>query len=106
MQALELRIPPPVVVVLTAGTMWGISLVAPLLELPAFVRIVTTVAISLVGVGLSLAGVIAFRRARTTVNPMKPQTTSSLVCSGIYRVLSSMFGASYSDYLSRVRRWL
>jgi protein-S-isoprenylcysteine O-methyltransferase Ste14 len=153
MQALELRIPPPVVVVLTAGTMWGISLVGPLLELPALVRIVTAVAISLVGVCLSLAGVIAFRRARTTVNPMKPQTTSSLVCSGIYRVtrnpmylglvfvlvawavllssawallgpmafalymnrfqiapeervLSSMFGASYSDYISRVRRWL
>jgi len=86
MQALELRIPPPAVALLIAGTMWGISLVAPLLEMPAFVRVAAAVAIALAGGGFSLAGVISFRRAKTTVNPMKPETTSSLVCSGIYRI--------------------
>lgn len=86
MQALELKIPPPAVAVLLAGAMWGISLVAPLLEVPAFIRVVAAVTIALAGGGFSLAGVISFRRARTTVNPMKPETTSSLVCSGIYRV--------------------
>jgi len=30
-------------------------------------------------------GIVSFRQARTTVNPMKPDTTSSLVVSGIYR---------------------
>lgn len=153
MQALELKIPPPAVALLMAGAMWGISLVAPLLEVPAFIRVAAAVTIALVGSGFSLAGVISFRRARTTVNPMKPETTSSLVCSGIYRVtrnpmyvglllvlvgwavflssawallgplafvlyinrfqiapeervLSAMFGAGYSAYKSRVRRWL
>ena len=86
MQALELKIPPPAVGVLIAGAMWGISLVAPLFELPAFIRIGAAVTIALVGGGFSLAGVVSFRRARTTVNPMKPETTSSLVCSGVYRV--------------------
>ena len=86
MQALELKIPPPAVAALIAGAMWGISLVAPLLEMPAFFRIAAAVTIALVGVSFSLAGVISFRRAGTTVNPMKPETTSSLVCSGIYRV--------------------
>lgn len=153
MQALELKIPPPAVAVLIAGAMWGISLVAPLFEVPAFVRIGAAVTIALVGCVFSLAGVISFRRARTTVNPMKPETTSSLVCSGIYRVtrnpmylglffvlvawavflssawallgplafvlymnrfqispeervLSAMFGAGYSAYKAKVRRWL
>ena len=153
MQALELKIPPPAVAVLIAGAMWGISLVVPLLEMPTFIRVAAALAIALAGVGFSLAGVISFRRARTTVNPMKPETTSSLVCSGIYRVtrnpmyvgllfvlvawavflssvwallgplafvlyinrfqiapeervLSTMFGTSYSAYKSRVRRWL
>ena len=86
MQALELKIPPPAVAVLLAGAMWGISLVAPLFEVPAFIRVAAAVTIALAGGGFSLAGVISFRRARTTVNPMKPETTSSLVCSGIYGV--------------------
>jgi protein-S-isoprenylcysteine O-methyltransferase Ste14 len=86
MQALELKIPPPAVAVLMAGAMWGISLVAPLHEVPAFFRVAAALTIALAGGGFSLAGVISFRRARTTVNPMKPETTSSLVCSGIYRV--------------------
>jgi protein-S-isoprenylcysteine O-methyltransferase Ste14 len=33
-----------------------------------------------------VAGVLAFRRARTTINPTQPQLTSSLVSSGIYTV--------------------
>lgn len=86
MQALELKIPPPAVAVLLAGAMWGISLVAPLLEVPAFIRVAAAVTIALAGGGFSLTGVISFRRARTTVNPMKPETASSLVCSGIYKV--------------------
>ncbi len=86
MQALELKIPPPAVAVLLAAVMWGISLVAPLLEVPAFLRVAAAVTIALAGGGFSLAGVISFRRARTTVNPMKPETTSSLVRSGIYGV--------------------
>jgi hypothetical protein len=32
MQALELKIPPPALAVLIAGAMWGIALVAPLLD--------------------------------------------------------------------------
>jgi len=153
MQALELKIPPPAVAVLMACAMWGIALVAPLLEVPRFIRVAAAATFALAGVGFSLAGIISFRRARTTVNPMKPGTTSSLVCSGIYgvtrnpmyvgllfvlvawavflssawallgalafvlyinqfqiapeeRVLSAMFGTSYSAYKSRVRQWL
>ena len=86
MQALELKIPPPAFAVLIVGAMWGISLVAPLLEVPAFVRAAAAATIALAGGGFSLAGVISFRRAKTTVNPMKPETTSSLVCSGVYRL--------------------
>ncbi|WP_202636650.1 methyltransferase family protein [Rugosibacter aromaticivorans] len=86
MHALELRIPPPAVAVLIAGAMWGISLLAPWFEVPAVIRVAAAVTIALAGGGLSLAGVTAFRRVSTTVNPMKPEMTSSLVCSGIYSV--------------------
>ncbi len=152
-QSLELKIPPPAVAALLAGAMWGIASVTPLLEVPAFMRITVAAIITLTGAGISLAGVIAFRRAHTTVNPMKPEATSALVCSGIYkatrnpmyvgvlfvlcawavflssvwallgplffvlyisrfqiapeeRVLVDKFGAEYSAYKSKVRRWL
>lgn len=86
MQALELKIPPPVVAALLASAMWGISLVAPLIDVPTFIRVATAVTIALVGAGFDLAAVIAFLRRRTTINPMKPAKTSALVCSGVYRV--------------------
>jgi protein-S-isoprenylcysteine O-methyltransferase Ste14 len=37
------------------------------------------------GVLVAVAGVLEFRRARTTVNPTTPQAASSMVRSGIYR---------------------
>ena len=85
MQALELKIPPPAVAALVAGGMWGISLVAPSLQVPALIRVAAAI-IALTGGVFSIAGVISFRRAGTTLNPMQPETTSSLVSSGIFRV--------------------
>jgi len=40
---------------------------------------------ALTGIAIAIAGVVEFRRAQTTVNPLKPQATSRLVTSGIYR---------------------
>jgi protein-S-isoprenylcysteine O-methyltransferase Ste14 len=85
MSALELRIPPPVVALLIAAAMWGISRVAPSTLVPPVVREVGAAAIALTGVAIDIAGAVAFRRARTTINPWKPESTSSLVTSGIYR---------------------
>jgi protein-S-isoprenylcysteine O-methyltransferase Ste14 len=85
MQALELKIPPPAVAVLIAGAMWGISLVTPSIDVPRHVRMVAALAIALAGGGIALSGAVLFRRVGTTVNPMKPETASSLVTTGIYR---------------------
>jgi protein-S-isoprenylcysteine O-methyltransferase Ste14 len=86
MRALELRIPPPAVAVLMAGAMWGIAALAPLIAAPAFIRVVAAVIITLLGGAFSIAAIISFRLARTTINPMKPETTTSLVRSGVYRL--------------------
>lgn len=47
----------------------------------------TAAMFSLIAVGavISAWGAIPFRRAGTTVNPLKPGTASSLVVSGIYQ---------------------
>lgn len=85
MKALELKIPPPVVAIVAAGAMWGVGLVTPLIQVPAPVRLLAAALIAAVGLGTALAGVISFRRARTTVNPMKPEMASSLVTTGIFQ---------------------
>ncbi|HEX7441619.1 MAG TPA: isoprenylcysteine carboxylmethyltransferase family protein [Caldimonas sp.] len=86
MNSLEVKVPPPAVASGIAVVMWVTSKLAPLLQVPSAPRLGAAAALLLVGIGFSAAGVLAFRRARTTVNPMKPETTSSLVSSGIYRV--------------------
>ena len=85
MHRLELRIPPPVVALLIAAAMWGLARATLSAEPSSSLRMVIAITIALAGVGFDIAGLLAFRRARTTVNPLKPDATSSVVMSGIYR---------------------
>jgi protein-S-isoprenylcysteine O-methyltransferase Ste14 len=86
MQALELKIPPPIVALLIAAAMWGIASVSPSLDIPMFIREIITLLLFLVGGVIALPGFVALLRAGTTFNSMKPKATSSLVTGGIYRV--------------------
>ncbi|MGH8720394.1 MAG: methyltransferase family protein [Burkholderiales bacterium] len=74
------------VALLAAGAMWGIARLAPLVDLPQSIRIGAAIACAVAGVAVSVAGIVSFRLAKTTVNPMHPENTSALVCSGIYRL--------------------
>lgn len=152
MSSLELKIPPPVVALLVAVAMWGVVALVPSSSPPSF-RIAVALVIAMVAVAFSVSGALAFGKAKTTKNPMKPQAATSLVVTGIYkvtrnpmyvgvsflllawavflwsawalvgplvflvyisrfqiapeeRVLATLFGAEYSAYKARVRRWL
>jgi protein-S-isoprenylcysteine O-methyltransferase Ste14 len=82
---LEARIPPPLVGVAAGALMWGLSRLGPVLDVSLAVRASVAVALTLLGGAISIAGVVSFARAKTTVNPLKPETASALVASGIYR---------------------
>ncbi len=84
--SLDLKVPPLVVLAVVAGLMWLGARAVPAagFSLPARPAIALALAVS--GVVTALAGVVSFRRAKTTVNPLKPETAASLVVSGIYRV--------------------
>lgn len=89
MSFLELKIPPLLLVLLFALVMWLLSrITSPLtaqLVLPALYTTVLALGLAVTGIAVALAGVLAFRRAKTTVDPRVPQQSSSLVIVGIYR---------------------
>ena len=86
MQALENRIPPPLVAVIFAVAIWLLASSTSTVEFDQTIKIVAVTLLWVVGTVFSAGGVMAFRRSETTVNPLKPETASSLVTAGIYQV--------------------
>ena len=86
MNTLELKVPPLALALAFALAMWLAATQVPTLavELPAHGLIAAL--ISGLGAGLVLVAGIRFRRAGTTVNPTRPQATTSVVDSGVYRL--------------------
>jgi protein-S-isoprenylcysteine O-methyltransferase Ste14 len=82
---LEVKIPPPLVALVLALLIWATSLAGPAFHFVLRGRVFVALALFLLGAIISIAGVISFRRAKTTVNPMKPGSASSLVISGVYK---------------------
>ena len=153
MRWLELRVPPLLVWVVFAGSMLGVARVVPTLTFMLPGAFACALAFAVLGAAAALAGVVALRRARTTVNPMTPSAAGSVVSGGIYRLtrnpmylgflvalagwaahlsnaaaalllpaffaymtrfqimpeeraLAAKFGPQFTQYMSRVRRWV
>lgn len=85
MNKLELKIPPVVLVSIFLGLMWGIARETPKLEITSFLSQGMALIIVLVGMVIILSGAYAFNKAQTTVNPLAPEQSSSLVNFGIYK---------------------
>jgi len=153
MLRLELKVPPLVLWALMAVLAFGIARLAPGEGWALAGHKALAAACALVGLAVALAGVIEFRRARTTLSPLAPARASAVVDTGIYkwsrnpmylgmalallavpvwctsalallvvpafcayltrfqirpeeRALQAAFGASYTAYQGRVRRWI
>ena len=84
--SLELRIPPLLVVAIVAAAMAGVHYALPGLSLPIPAQTVLSRLCYGLGAIVAAAGVVAFHRHKTTINPFTPERSSALVESGIYRV--------------------
>lgn len=83
---LELKIPPVAIVLIVAALMWLISAAVPEFTLSFPGRSFVSGFLVFVGITVTILGVFSFRRAKTTLNPMRPDSTSSLVVEGVYKV--------------------
>lgn len=83
---LELKIPPGVLVIILALLMrWGAAF-APRFDFQIPWPSAVAGIVAIAGLIAGLLAVLEFKRAKTTVNPIKPQSSSALVVSGIYAV--------------------
>jgi len=85
MRALEHRIPPPLVGLATAGLIWLLARELPQYRIPAPGATKTAIPLAYIGAAIDLAGLAAFLKAKTTINPLKPEKATHLVRSSIYR---------------------
>jgi len=83
---LENRIPPPIVAAFFGILMWLSSLALPSTEISDELRFTVSIGVLVLGVIFCVAGVLSFRMAKTTVNPLQPEKATSLVDTGIYKI--------------------
>ena len=153
MDSLDLKIPPVLLVIIFAFLMLGTDYLLPGIDVNTALQYTLAAALALTGAAIALAGVMHFKKAQTTVNPLSPESSASLVIEGVYRVtrnpmyvgfllvllgwsvvlsnpfaalitagfviymnrfqilpeeraLQNLFGDAYTDYKSRVPRWI
>ena len=85
MQFLELKLPPVLVLALFVLAVSGVGRWLPSGNLPFAGSGALALVVALTGVGLALAGIVAFRRTGTTVDSRTPGKTRALVDGGVYR---------------------
>lgn len=86
MKTLENRIPPPLLMLVTAGMMWGSAkFLTPISLEPGF-RIALLLVLNMAALFFGLGGIITFRLAKTTINPVQIDQASSVVTNGVYRL--------------------
>ncbi len=109
---LALKIPPLVLVLACAVLMWLLPAWANAPHLGAWHPVLSAL-VALLGAGTCLAGVLAFRQARTTVDPMHPSAASALVVKGIYhRTRNPMYLGfllvllAWALFLAKLSAWL
>jgi protein-S-isoprenylcysteine O-methyltransferase Ste14 len=80
-----MRVPPLLVAALAAALMWALDAVVPALRIAVPHATLVAGALMLISGTIALLGVIEFRRAQTTVNPLTPESSAALVTGGVYR---------------------
>lgn len=86
MTQLELKIPPLALFAVFAVAIAAVAYRLPSTGFPVPGHRVAAVIVVLGGIAVGIAGIVEFRRARTTVNPLAPGKATSVVTTGVYRL--------------------
>lgn len=81
---MALLFPPPLVVALFAGLMWQLARHLPFGGFAFALQRPLAALVALAGLALMVAAAWTMLRARTTVNPLRPERTTRLVTHGVF----------------------
>ena len=99
MNSLENKVPPPIVALLIGTVMWTVARLSPLPEGESPLRLATACGLAGLGLLVLVLGVLAFRRAKTTINPVNIEVASSIVTSGVYRYTRNPMYVGFASML-------
>lgn len=86
MKFLKLKIPPPIIFLIAATSMWGITLIAPNATFSFPYNMTFTIIFLIIGGLFAVASILTFIVKRTTIDSIHVEKTSSLVTTGIYAI--------------------
>lgn len=86
MTFLENKIPPPIVCALFALMMRWLSTELPIVNWDFTFDKPLIILTCILGFFFCVAGILAFIKEKTTTNPLKPETASALVSTGVYGI--------------------
>src|SRR5262245_7917158 len=99
MDSLELKVPPPLLALLVGVLMWLASPLTATVEVPFGLRVGGAVTFACTGAVIGIAAMVWFRRAKTTMSPIKPGAASVLVTGGVFRFTRNPMYLSLLLYL-------
>ena len=83
---MKLKIPPPIVAFTFALVMWVTSVATSGATFESELLVPLSLLILVAGLSVNILALVTFRRGKTTINPLKPDTASQLMMTGIYRL--------------------
>jgi len=86
--------------------MWGVSKIQPAIQMEPRLHLLLTVALGLIALTFGAGGIVAFRLARTTINPVQIDQASRVVTGGIYRVTRNPMYVGLTALLATWAVWL
>jgi protein-S-isoprenylcysteine O-methyltransferase Ste14 len=86
MNALENKIPPPLITAIFALIMWLLSSLVTLITINAELQMAAVAFVVIVAALFLISAVVSFHLAKTTVNPLQPESASLLVVSGVFKI--------------------
>lgn len=84
MNSLELKIPPPAVMLLSAVAMWLVARWLPQWSWPSTPLAVAGAVLAAAGIALAATAMRTFARSKTTINPLKPDESALIVSHGVF----------------------
>ena len=106
MHFLEKRVPPPLVGLICGVVAWLVSRQFSPTTVHSSLRLGVALAFVVLGLGIAASAARIFVRAKTTLNPIKPETTTALVTTGIFSRTRNPMYLGMATWLLAWSAWL